>query len=348
MPNSEQPDHPPSDEVKLSAFKIVEEARTQFLTWLKWTFGLGALFLGLFGLKGYSDWTAVLDAQKKELDSKIRDQVDENLRLNYKVRADEVLDSAVKARAEIAVSSRTLADLQSRSQEMELGLERFRDKLVLLERQAEGKTTEFTSKLDRIAADFESPAGQSNQRIKEQKFLKRSREYATKLALTLPEPRVVFREDPSVGNVLAMYDTKANVYVVSPSKLDSPALAEYSALMGRFFEKNRELLKNVGKPAYPDIQLWQGFRQSIVNYLLITDGLQSKPEGRDEELAIYRMLMVLEKKAGAASTRKLAVALLQAFDRDWRTANFQEKVLEVNEKVQALPNEDLKDALRRP
>ena len=205
-----------SDADKLKAYKIVEEARGQFLTWLKWTFGFGVIFLGLIGLKGYSDWTAMLEAQRTESDTKIRQQVDENLRANYKARTDEVLDSAVKARAEMALSSRTLGELQNRSKDLEIELNRFRDKLAALEKQAEGKATEFTSRLDRIAADFEGPAGKSNQRTREQAFLTKSREYATKVGLTLPEPRILFREDGRApGQVLAMYDIKQNAYIIS-------------------------------------------------------------------------------------------------------------------------------------
>ena len=337
-----------SDADKLKAYRIVEEARSQFLSWLKWTFGVGVIFVGLVGVKGYSDWTATLAAQRTELDAKIRQQVDENLRTNFKARTDEVLDSAVKARAEIALSTRTVGELQNRSKELEIELNRFREKLSALERQAEGKATEFTSRLDRIAADFEGPAGRSNQRAREQAFLRRSREYASKVGLTLSEPRVVFREDSAApGQILAMYDSKQNAYIVSPSKLDTPGLPEYSALMGRFFEKNRDVLNNVGKPGFPDIQLWQNFRQSVVNYLLVSDGVQLKPDAPDGQLQLYRTLKALEPKSSIPSTRKLAVALLEAFDRSWNSSNVSEKVLAVNEQVGALPSSVLKDVLAR-
>jgi hypothetical protein len=287
----------------------------------------------------------MLEAHKKDLDGKIHQQVEENLKTNYKTRTDEVLDSAVKARTEMTVSSRILGDLQKQSKDLEAELNRFHEKLASLEKQVEGKATEFTSRLDRITSDFLGPEGQWNQRIREQEFLNKSRSYAAKLALTLPEPRIVFREDRTApGTVLATYDTKENVYVISPSKLDTPGLPEYAALMGRFFEKNRDVLNNVGKPGFPDINLWQNFRQSIVNYLLVKDGFQSTPQAPPNQLDFYQTLMAMEKKADVASIHKLATALLEAFGQDWNTANFLEKVLTVNEKVKALPAEEVKKA----
>lgn len=272
-------------------------------------------------------------------------QVEENLKANYKTRTDEVLDSAVKARTEITVSSRIVSDLQKQSKDLEAELNRFHEKLASLEKQAEGKATELTSRLGRIAADFLGPEGQWNQRIREQDFLNKSRAYAAKLALTLQEPRIVFREDRTApGMLLATYDTEENVYVVSPSKLDTPGLPEYAALMGRFFEKNRDVLKNVGRPGFPDVDLWQNFRQSVVNYVLVKDGFRLEPHVPHDQLDFYRTLTAMEKKAGAASIRKLATALLEAFGQDWNTANFFQKVLAVNEKVKALSAEDVKEA----
>jgi len=130
----------------------------------------------------------MLALQKEELDTKIHKQVEDNLQKNFKARTDEVTESAVKARTEIAVSSRILRDLESRSKDLEAELSRFHEKITSLERLAEAKAADFTNKLDRRAADFVGPAEQATQRAKEQAFLKNSRDYATKLGITMPEP----------------------------------------------------------------------------------------------------------------------------------------------------------------
>lgn len=125
----------PADEDRLHAYKIVEEARQQFLTWLEWTCGAFLLFAGVVGVKGYSDWTSLLEAQRAGLDGKIREHVSQHLRENYQARADEVLASAVKARTEIATATRTLADLQGRSTGLEKELDRFQNKISALKAQ---------------------------------------------------------------------------------------------------------------------------------------------------------------------------------------------------------------------
>src|SRR5262249_53138597 len=104
-----------TEEERLAAFRLAGEARSQLLAWVKWTFGFIVIVVSLLGIKGYSDWTSLLHAQGKDLDDKIRQQVDENLKANYKTRTDDVLDSSVKARAEIVASSRLVADLQKQS-----------------------------------------------------------------------------------------------------------------------------------------------------------------------------------------------------------------------------------------
>jgi len=103
------------------------------------------------------------------------------------------------------------------------------------------------------------------------------------------------------------------------------------------------VLERVGQPNFPETDLWQNFRQSVVDFLLVADGI---PTGSpDNHLGLYKTLVSLEKSAGAASVRKLAIALLETFDRDWNTANFNQKVLAINDKIKALSDRDLKEAL---
>lgn len=336
-----------ADQDRLHAYKIVEDARQQFLTWLKWTFGAFLLFAGVIGVKGYSDWTSLLEAQRAGLDGKIREHVSQHLRENYQARADEVLASAVKARTEIATATSTLADLQSRSTGLKKELDRFQDKISAVEAQVQSKATEVSGRLDRLAADFEGPAAHSTQRLKERNFLASGRAYAARLALTLPEPKIVFRTAASApDSVLATYDLKTGEYVVNPSKLETPGLPESSALMGRFFEKNQDVLKNVDKPGYPDSGLWQNVRMSIVAYLLTTDGLPVPALGFAADQSLYRLFKAVEQRAGVDSARRLAVGVLESFDRNWRTANTNEKVVAVNARVKAVPDVDLQEALQ--
>lgn len=293
-------------------------------------------------------WRSYLDAHKKDLDEKVYRQVEDNLKVNYKSRTDEVLDSAVKARTEISVSSKKVADLQKQAKQLDADLARFRENLAALEKQAKEKAAAFSSGLDRLAADFLSPEGKRTQLLRQQQFINKSREYAKRLGLTLPEPKIVFREDSSQPTATAVYDAKENEYIISPAHLELPGLAEYAALMGRFFEKNRVVLNSLGKPGFPESDLWQNFRQSVVEYLLVTDKIQPKPDSPDEWIPFYRVLTAMEKKSDVASVRKLAVALIESFGADWNTANFTQKVLAVNEKVKALSPEIVKETLGSP
>jgi len=201
--------------------------------------------------------------------------------------------------------------------------------------------------LERLVADFEGPAAHSTQRLKERDFLAASRAYAARLALTLPEPKIVFRTAASApDSILAAYDLKTGEYVVNPAKLETPGLPESSALMGRFFEKNQDVLKNIDSPGFPDSRLWQNVRMSIVAYLLTTDGLQVAALGIDADQSLFKLFKAVEQRTSAASARRLAVAILESFDRHWRTANAGERIAAVNARVKAVPDVDLQEALQ--
>ena len=290
----------------------------------------------------------MLDAHKKDLDEKVHKQVEENLKANYKRRTDEVLDSAVKARTEISVSSKAVADVQKQAKELDTELARFRENLAALEKQAEEKSTAFSQGLDRLAADFLSPEGKRIQQLEQQEFINKGREYAKKLGLTMPEPKIVFGEDRSLPSLIAKYDAIGNEYTINLSHLESPGFAEHAALMGRFFAKNRNLLENLGRPGFPETDLWQDFRQSVVKYLLVKDGIQSHPDSSDASIPFYRALTAMEEKSNVASARKLAIALLEAFGAEWNEANLIQKVVAVSDRVNAVSPEIVRESLSAP
>lgn len=172
--------------------------------------------------------------------------------------------------------------------------------------------------MDRLAADFEGPAAHSTQRLKERNFLASGRAYVARLALTLPEPKIVCRTDASApDSILAAYDLKTGEYVVNPSKLETP-----------------------GQPLVAE-------RQDVDRGVSAQYGwIASGGPGIDADQSLLKLFKAVEQWAGAASARRLAVAILESFDRNWRTANAGEQVAAVNAKVKAVPDVDLQDALQ--
>ena len=341
-PNDAAP--PLTEEDRLKAFRIAEEARKQFLSWLKWTFGLIVVFLGVAGLKGYSDWQAKL----KETEAIIRKTVEDNLETNFKTRTEDVIKSAVEARSEIKVSSKLVEDLRERADEVDREIAKFHQRLELLGGEVERSAKEVTKKWNgMIATDMLGPQAQRGEKNREQQFLDRGKNYAIKIGLNgLPAPEIAFQGGLDSAGTVAGYDPERRVYTVNQSKLDTPALAEYVAIIGRFFDKNRNVLANLGKPGYPDPELWQDLRVSVVNYLLVKDHIQPGPDAASGELELYRQLTAMDE-AGAANVEKLAVAILKQFGGDWNEGNLAQKVLEGNQKVKAVPPEVVKEVFKK-
>jgi hypothetical protein len=147
-------------------------------------------------------------------------------------------------------------------------------------------------------------------------------------------PEVAFISD---GLAPAAWNSDLDRYEVDPNRLDQPRLHGYVALMGRFMLRHyKECFPEPRDSIVAPSDLWQDFRWSLVEYLLLTD--PAWPGGFDEFLRSFRVgkaLHELDRRADVdrEGLRRLALQLIDSFSCDWTFDTLLEKVLEVNNEL---------------
>jgi len=157
-------------------------------------------------------------------------------------------------------------------------------------------------------------------------------------------PNVVIGEDLQEG-LLAMWNSDARRYECNPMNISDPGFALQAALLGRLMMKNFDRCGGSR-----DVQLWNDYRQGVVEFLASTDPEIHAPA--NDWLRRTRFFGWLERldarqdvPDGAA--RELAFRLLDSYDCGWTWQDVRSGVQRLNsESGEPVPPEALKKAVR--
>ena len=101
-----------------------------------------------------------------------------------------------------------------------------------------------------------------------------------------------------------------------------------------------------------DFRFWNDFRHGAADYVLLSEptlsGEGQYPAMQMSNYRVYRVLKQIETLLGGetARTRKLSLALLDEYQCDWTYDNFQQNVLEVNQKLNLMPASVIAEAFK--
>lgn len=157
------------------------------------------------------------------------------------------------------------------------------------------------------------------------------------------DPTIEFKK-PSTPQVQAQWNTKTRRYAVNPGFIKTAGLPQYVALMGRFMDKNYDRCFGDGRePSGALIGFWNEFRHSTVGYLIQSVPDFSNVTNIGTHYPLFQKLKRLEAPA-VEPVQRLALELLDRFDCDWSHANLQQKVLQISQERDLLPEKVIREA----
>ncbi len=330
-----------SDSESLLAFRIAQNAKDQVRSWIKAGVATLVLVGGILGYGGYREYYSMLDTIKRDLDGKLATQVETKID-SYKKLSDQILESVVEAKTNAAVADTSMNELQGRVNIMRKQLDEFRLQLTQLEGDASDEKERFTRRINALSADIAMPQGHDIQLERQSAFLRKSREYASKIGMTLPEPTFVFQGDDP--DAVAVYDGESHKYFIAPSKLETVGLPEYVALMGRFFLNNEAFLVSHEESDRQN-EFWQDFRYSVVAFVLKCDDIPRTLPGDNGKVFASLEKMVELNGGDAVPIRQLAIEMLKTFNINWRHDELTKNIQSINNKLGIVNPKIIADAI---
>ena len=190
-----------------------------------------------------------------------------------------------------------------------------------------------------------APKAEDGHENKRKTFVKAASDYARRLKLDGADPPVAFAVAKEGPGVIALWHNGR--FEVNPDQLDMAGLPEYVALMGRFFSKHRRCLEVEG--ALADGAFWNDFRIGAQQYILsLEPSLEGKPLPYLNYPSDTQKMLQRIQKAGAPSesVRALALALLDAYECDWKKPDLSRQVQRVNNERKLVEEDVIARALK--
>jgi hypothetical protein len=154
----------------------------------------------------------------------------------------------------------------------------------------------------------------------EQAFRAEATRFAELMGLEGADPKIVFKPQKESG-LQALWNGDEHQYEVNPDHVKTPGMPQYVALMGRFMEQHYERCFGEGKPG-GDANFWNEFRISTVDYLIRSVPEFSQVDTYGSRYPWFKTLKNIESQTGQPPQR-LALELLNRYDCNWSTANFE-------------------------
>ncbi len=152
-----------TDQEKLAAIRIAEEAQRRIVSWAKWIFGVGTIVFAIFGFRAYSDFHSVIDNIDTKIEAKVNETVTKNVNeavqkevSDYKAFTKQFIDAIVEAKGKLQIADDELNKLEDRFVAAEKTISSFEKTLIDLENRAQVRYTEYERKVTLHISNVES------------------------------------------------------------------------------------------------------------------------------------------------------------------------------------------------
>jgi hypothetical protein len=170
----------------------------------------------------------------------------------------------------------------------------------------------------------------------QQAFVLASDSYAKHLGLP-GGPRITFARGGTgpLGNEIAVWDERSPQYVVDLKRAGTPGLAEYVALMSRFFAR-------LDGPCPDGNQFRDEFRVGLAHYIIQSDSPAKAAFILPGSYPLSTTFLRIEAEAGTSRPVKtLALRSLYSFDCNWSRETLRRKVLVVRTRINSSVTEEI-------
>lgn len=179
-------------------------------------------------------------------------------------------------------------------------------------------------------------------------FVTAATRYAAQMGLPGPEPTIVVVPREQDQNVYTLWKNNPPRQEVSRHALGTPGMPAFAALNGRFMAKHyvRCLGENADRNL-TEVRVWNEVRLGAIGYLITSTVPEAKASAlfaRPSALGSALTLMEAEHPGDRPAVNKLAVAVLDRFECDWRVETLPAKVANLNRELKLLPDHTITKA----